>query len=46
MYLEKLERYLYMINKNINRLNYKMKLMYTKVGRPLYFVRPIFVYLK
>ncbi|SVC96101.1 uncharacterized protein METZ01_LOCUS348955 [marine metagenome] len=44
MYLEKLERYLYMINNVINRVNYKMKLIYTKKGRPMYFVRPIFVY--
>jgi len=46
MNLDKLKIYLYMINKVINRVNYKMKLIYTKKGRPMYFVRPIFVYLK
>ena len=46
MNLDKLKIYLYMIDYEINHMIYKLKLIYNKVGRQIFFVRPIFVYLK
>jgi len=46
MNLDKLKIYLYMISYEISHMICKLKIAYNTVGRPMYFVRPIFVYFK